>query len=44
MKFSNVEPRTTEILIFYLFSRYFKIDFTSLHSIVKFTEENLDKE
>ena len=44
MKFSNVEPRTTEILIFYLFSRYFKIDFTSLHSIVKFTEETLDKE
>ena len=44
MKFSNVEPRTTEILIFYLFSRYFKIDFTSLHSIVKFTEENLEKE
>ena len=44
MKFSNVEPKTTEVVLMYLFCRYFKIDYSSINAIVKFTEKNLEKE
>lgn len=42
-KFEGVDYKIGELMIYYFMSKYFKLDFYSLKSLIKFTERSIEK-